>query len=323
MVANPESMGSAPFSFDQLVVEAVEKVGPAVVNISTVRLIRDFFHVHPLQGVGSGVIVNPSGFIVTNRHVIEASDRVTVALGDGRKFEGHVAGADATSDIAVVKIEGNDLPTAELGDSDAIKVGQMAIAIGNPFGMILGGPTVTTGVISAINRHIQAEDRIIENLIQTDAAINPGNSGGPLVDSSGKVVGINTAMIPYAQGIGFAIPINPVKQIIEDLILYGKAIRPWLGFVGFTLTEEVARYYELPVAKGVVVARVVPYGPADKAGLQDGDIILALNAQELASIGELQRLVQKSRVGERISLTLLRAGRTLVGEVVLGEVPQS
>ncbi|MGB9660044.1 MAG: S1C family serine protease, partial [Nitrososphaerales archaeon] len=180
---------------DEWVVSAVEKISPSVVNISTVRLLRDYFlHVHPVKGIGSGVIINSKGYIVTNHHVIAGSDRIDVTLTDGRKLSGKLVGADASSDIAIVKVDEEGLPSAELGDSDKLKVGQFVIAIGNPFAL-MGGPTVTTGVVSALNRNIQVEDHVYENLIQTDAAINPGNSGGPLLDSDGRVIGISTAMV--------------------------------------------------------------------------------------------------------------------------------
>ncbi|MFQ5762951.1 MAG: S1C family serine protease, partial [Candidatus Bathyarchaeia archaeon] len=205
----------------------MSKVAPSVVNISTVRLIRDYyFNVHPVTGMGSGVILDEKGFIATNRHVVAGASETIVTTTDGKKFKGMVVGSDASTDLALLRVGGEKLLPAELGDSDNLKVGKLAIAIGNPFGFMLGGPTVTIGVVSALHRHIQAEDRVMEDLIQTDAAINPGNSGGPLVESAGKVIGINTAMIPFAQGIGFAIPVNTVKRVTDELAQYGRVIRP-------------------------------------------------------------------------------------------------
>jgi len=232
--------------FEEKIVEAVSKVSRSVVNISTVQLVRDhFFNLYPISGMGSGVVVDNLGYIVTNHHVVAGSREVVVTTYSGARYEGWVVGVDPATDIAVVKARAEDVQPAELGDSDALKVGQLAIAIGNPFGFLLrGGPTVTIGVISALNRYIRLEDgRVYENLIQTDAAINPGNSGGPLIDTSGRVIGINTAMISQAQGIGFAVPVNTVKMIFDDLIRFGRVIRPWLGIVGMDVTKEVARYY--------------------------------------------------------------------------------
>ncbi|MEM4298203.1 MAG: trypsin-like peptidase domain-containing protein [Nitrososphaerota archaeon] len=309
--------------FDEIITSAVEKVEQSVVNISTVRLIRDqFFHVHPVQGIGSGVVIDREGIIVTNRHVVMESPKIVVMTMDRRKFSGSVIGSDATTDIAVVKVDAQDLRPAELGDSDSLKVGQLAIAIGNPFGFFLGGPTVTIGVVSALGRHIQTEDQVFEDLIQTDAAINPGNSGGPLVDSEGKVIGINTAMIPYAQGIGFAVPINLVKKVVNEILTYGRVVRPWLGIAGLSITNELASYYELPVSEGVLVASVSRGAPADRAGLQSGDIILAIDDVKVKSVEELQKLVQTKRVGSEVDVLIQRGHYRSIAKVVLGEVPQ-
>ena len=309
-------------SSDEWVISAVEKTSPSVVNISTVRLLRDyFFNVHPVKGIGSGVIINSKGYMVTNHHVIAGSDRIDVTLVDGRKLSGRLIGADASSDIAIVKVDEEGLPSAELGDSDRLKVGQFVIAIGNPFALV-GGPTVTTGVVSAINRNIQVEDHVYENLIQTDAAINPGNSGGPLVDRDGRVIGINTAMVPFAQGIGFAIPINSVKKIVDELISYGRVIRPWLGVIGMSVTDEIASYYELPVKAGVIVARVIYGSPAHRVGISEGDVIVRINGTSIEMIRDLQKSIQKKKVGDRVEMELIRGHQRGAVEVTLAEVPQ-
>lgn len=312
-------------SLDERIMRAVEKVSPAVVNISTVRMVRDYvFDVHPVQGMGSGFVVDAEGYIASNNHVIAGSERVSVTTVDGRKLAGKVVGADPTSDVALLKVDDTGLPVAELGDSDKLRVGQVVVAIGNPFGFALGGgPTVTMGLVSALKRHIQAQDRVFEDLIQTDAAINPGNSGGPLVDLDSGVIGVNTAMIPFAQGIGFAIPINEVKTRIEDLARYGRVIRPWIGVVGLDLTREMAAYYGLPVSKGVVVARVVHYSPAFEAGLREGDILLRLNETELNTVGDLQGALKTKKPGDTIELVVLRDGRRATASVRLGETPQT
>ncbi|MEM2905979.1 MAG: trypsin-like peptidase domain-containing protein [Candidatus Bathyarchaeia archaeon] len=312
-------------ALDERIMRAVEKVSPAVVNISTVRLVQDYlFHVHPVQGMGSGFIVDARGYIASNNHVIAGSEEVSVTSVDGRKLAGRVIGADPTSDVALLKVDGSGLPTAELGDSDRLRVGQVVVAIGNPFGFALGGgPTVTMGLVSALKRNIQAQDRVFEGLIQTDAAINPGNSGGPLVDLDGRVIGVNTAMIPFAQGIGFAIPINEVKTRLEDLAKYGRVIRPWIGIVGLDLTREMAAYYGLPVSKGVVVARVLHYSPAFEAGLREGDILLRLNETELNTVGDLQGALKTKKPGDTVKLIVLRDGRRGTASVKLGETPQT
>ena len=307
---------------DEWIVSAVEKISPSVVNISTVRLLRDYFlHVHPVKGMGSGVIINSKGYIVTNHHAIAGSDRIDVTLVDGRKLSGKLIGADATSDIAIVKVDEEGLPAAELGESDKLKVGQFVIAIGNPFGLV-GGPTVTTGVVSALNRNIQVENLVYESLIQTDAPINPGNSGGPLVDSNGRVIGISTAMLPFAQGIGFAIPINSVKKIVEELFSYGRVIRPWLGVIGMSVTDEIASYYELPVKAGIIVARVIYGSPAYRVGISEGDIIVGIDGASIKTIQDLQKSIQKKKVGDKVELELIRGHQRGVVEVALAEVPQ-
>jgi len=307
---------------DEWIVSAVEKISPSVVNISTVRLLRDYFlYVHPVKGMGSGVIINSKGYIVTNHHVIAGSDRIDVTLVDGRKLSGRLIGADASSDIAIVKVDEEGLPAAEWGESDELRVGQFVIAIGNPFGLV-GGPTVTTGVVSALNRNIQVENQVYESLIQTDAAINPGNSGGPLVDSGGRVIGISTAMLPFAQGIGFAIPINSVKKIVEELFSYGRVIRPWLGVIGISVTDEIASYYELPVKAGIIVARVIYGSPAYRVGISEGDMIVKIDGASIKTIQDLQKSIQKKKVGDKAELELIRGHQRGIVEVTLAEVPQ-
>jgi S1-C subfamily serine protease len=271
--------------------------------------------------MGSGVIINSKGYMVTNHHVIAGSDRIDVTLVDGRKLSGRLVGADASSDIAIVKVDEEGLPAAELGESDRLRVGQFVIAIGNPFGLV-GGPSVTTGVVSALNRNIQVENQVYESLIQTDAAINPGNSGGPLVDSGGRVIGISTAMVPFAQGIGFAIPINSVKKIVEELISYGRVIRPWLGVIGMSVTDEIASYYELPVKTGIIVARVIYGSPAHGVGISEGDIIVKIDGASIKTIQDLQKSIQKKKVGDKAELELIRGHQRGVMEVTLAEVPQ-
>ncbi|MEM3427811.1 MAG: trypsin-like peptidase domain-containing protein [Nitrososphaerales archaeon] len=313
-----------PSEFEDKIVEAVSKVSKSVLNISTVQLVRDhLFNLYPVGGIGSGVAVDNSGHIITNHHVVAGSRVVVATTYSGERYEGQIIGSDPSSDIAVLKVKDTHIPPAELGDSDSLRVGQLAIAIGNPFGFLLrGGPTVTIGVISALNRYIRLEDgRVYENLIQTDAAINPGNSGGPLIDSRGRVIGVNTAMISQAQGIGFAVPVNTVKLILDDFIKFGRIVRPWLGIVGMDVTKEVARYYGLGVEDGVLVVRVVPDGPAAEADIQEGDIIKGVDGVHIGSIKELQAVIRGKRIGSQIEVLIRRGEFEGVTKVMVTEAP--
>jgi S1-C subfamily serine protease len=215
-----------------------------------------------------------------------------------------MVGSDPANDLAVAKIDASKLPVAELGNSDDLKVGQTVIAIGNPFGLA-GGPSVTVGVVSALNRHILAE-RVYENLIQTDASINPGNSGGPLLDLTGRVVGINTANIPGAQGIGFAIPINTAKAVLEDIVRYGRVTRPWVGIIGLDVSSELARRFRLAQDSGVLVMRIIPDSPAERAGVESGDVIVAVGDKEVESMAGLQAEIKKHNAGDIVSVLLAR-----------------
>lgn len=305
---------------EETIIRAVEKVVPAVVHISTVRVVRDqFFRVFPLEGQGSGVIIDPRGYIITNNHVIEGANRVQVSLPDGRSFEGDVVGMDPETDVAVIRINARDLPSVELGDSDALRIGQIAIAIGNPFGLA-GGPTITAGVLGSVNRRIQTERGVME-LIQTDAAINPGNSGGPLVDSHGRVIGINTMIIPFAHGIGFSIPVNIVKSIVEELIQSGRVVRPWIGLSVLTITRPLAEYYGLPAQEGLLVAGIVPGSPAEAVGLVPGDLIVEIEGKPVKESNEFVSSVRSRPIGDRVRLTIIRDGRRMTGELTLAQAP--
>ncbi|MGB9729063.1 MAG: S1C family serine protease [Thermoprotei archaeon] len=295
--------------FEDLIIKAVERVYPSVVNISTVRYVEQLFEVVPVQGIGSGFIVSSDGLIVTNFHVIEGSKIVSVTTSDGRTMKGHVIGFDPSSDTALIKVDAKNLPATSLGDSDKLKIGQIAIAIGNPLGLA-GGPSVTVGVISALNRHIRAQ-RLYMGLIQTDAAINPGNSGGPLVNTNGEVIGVNTAIIPFAQGIGFAIPINIVKKVVDDILMYGRALRPWLGILGTTVTPQIAEYYGLPTEKGALIVNIIPRSPAYKAGLTEGDIIISVNNKQVNSIEDLQDILRAMKVGEIVDIKFYRGNKIM------------
>jgi len=303
------------------VLEVIEKVSRSVVNINTVRLLHDFYYqVVPVQGMGSGTIIDPRGYIITNNHVIAGAEKIEATLASGDVLPGKLVGTCTSDDVAIVKVEGKNLPTAELGDSDKLKVGQRVFAIGNPFGLA-GGPTVTAGVISAVKRSIRSERGLIENLVQTDAAINPGNSGGPLVDLEGRVVAINTAIIPFAQGIGFAIPINSVRRCSDEIIVHGRVIRPWLGVSGLSITPEIASYYGLPVERGVLITEVMPDSPAERAEMQKGDIILGFGERAISSVEELVKEIQKRKIGEKARVLLLRDGEKWIADVRLEQTP--
>ncbi len=309
-------------SFDEsAILEVVEKVSKSVVNINTVRLLTNFYYqVHPVQGMGSGVIFDQKGYVLTNNHVIEGAEKIAVTLASSEVLRGKRVGACVSDDVAVIKVDSKDLPSAELGNSDELRVGQTVFAIGNPFGL-QGEPTVTKGVISAVKRSIRSERGLIENLVQTDASINPGNSGGPLVDVKGRVVAINTAIVPFAQGIGFAIPVNNAKRCANEIIMHGKVMRPWLGVSGLTVTREMASYYGLPIDRGALVAEVGPSSPAEEAGMEKGDIIIGFGDKAINSVDELVREVQKRKIGEKARILLIHDGQKAIADVTLGTTP--
>ena len=293
-------------------------------NINTVMLVHDaYMNVVPLQGVGSGIVIDPKGYIMTNHHIAQAAQSMVVSMFDGTRLEGKPVGTDPTTDVAVIRVDpgSRQIPVAELGDSDGIRVGQMAIAIGNPFGFMLHGPTVTVGVISALNRTIQAEGGVFENLIQTDAHINPGNSGGPLLNGEGKVIGMNSANIPFAQGIGFSIPINLAMRIAKELVDHGRVIRPWLGIFGIGLTKEVAEYYNLGSEEGVLITRSFENGPAGQQGIAPGDIILSMDGRRIKDMSDLGGVLEDRKIGDVITLGVLRGNRKGEVKVKLAETP--
>ena len=306
---------------EDVLVSAVDKVSKSVVNIASVRMLQDqLFRVFPVEGVGSGVVIDEKGYILTNNHVIDDAERLKVTMTDGRVLRGRVVGSDEATDLAVIKVEAEQpLPAAELGNSDDLKVGQIVLAIGNPFGLT-GGPAVTAGIVSSLNRSIQARSGVLE-LIQTDAAINPGNSGGPLVNTKGQVVAINTANMPYAQGIGFAVPVNTAKSILKELIEKGKVARPWIGVASMKVTPHLARYYGLPATEGALIAKVEPYSPADDAGLRKGDIIEGIDGDRVEDPSQIASHVRKKQVDDRLTLTVNRYGRQLQIPVQVDERP--
>ena len=296
---------------EEALVEAVEKISKSVVNIASVRMVQDqIFRVFPVEGVGSGVIIDEHGYILTNYHVIDDAERLRVTLSDGRVFGGKVVGVDPPTDLAVIKIETKEeITVAKLGDSSNLKVGQIVLAVGNPFGLT-GGPTVTSGIVSSLNRGIQTENGMLE-LIQTDAAINPGNSGGPLVNTTGEVVAINTANMPYAQGIGFAVPIDTAKAILKELVEKGRVRRPWIGVTSMKITRNLARYYRLPVSEGALVIQIEPFSPADNAGIRKGDIIEEIDKNKVEEPDQISEYIHKKQIGNSITLTINRNGKLI------------
>ena len=328
---------SGPHSF---VATAVDAVGPAVVRIDTERVVEtnapqfpfndpffrrffgnDFLPQFPQeyrqQGQGSGFIIDSEGIVLTNAHVVSGVDTVTVTLREGRTFQGEVQGVDELSDLAVVKIDGHDLPVATLGSSADLQVGDWAIAVGNPLGL---DNTVTLGIISTLNRSsssVGIPDKHLD-FIQTDAAINPGNSGGPLLNAKGEVIGINTAIRADAQGIGFAIPIDAAKEIADRLARGETIPHPYIGIRMVTLTPELAKQYNsnpnsllnFPEVNGVLVVQVVPSSPADQAGIRRGDVITAVEGKTLTSADDLQKAVEKSTIGQPLKVTVQRQGTT-------------
>ena len=304
-------------------VYAAKTVGPAVVGITNKAVARDWFD-NPIEteGVGSGVIFKSDGYIVTNNHVINGAKELIVSLSDGRSLKGKVVGADEVTDLAVVKIDAKDLPTATFADSDQIVVGEPAIAIGNPMGLEFQG-SVTSGVVSALNRTLGDGDARIK-LVQTDAAINPGNSGGALVNMDGKVIGINSAKIVAngVEGIGLAIPSNAVQNVISAIMEKGYVPRPYLGVSIFD-QQSAARYgYQLNLKKGVYLFQVVPGGPASKAGLHKGDVITAIDGDDIKGVSDLRAKIAEHSVGDKIELTVQRGNQERKASLTLEEMPQ-
>ena len=271
-----------------------------------------------MQGVGSGIIIDTRGHVLTNNHVIDRSDTLRVTFGDSKQVNAKVVGKDKETDLAVVRAELDDIDSngkdeikllpANFGNSDELKVGQIVMALGNPFGLT-GGPTVTAGIISSLNRNVQFDNGILE-LVQTDAAINPGNSGGPLINTKGEVVAINTAKIPYGQGIGFAVPINTVKAVLTDLIENGHVMRPWVGVSTVELNAKISRYYSLPLMHGALIVDVEPFGPADNAGLRRGDITEEINGNKIDNPSQVSSYIRKKKiVNDTVTITINRYGR--------------
>ena len=340
----PRAAAATPVDIHRVFVGVAEQVRPAVVNIATAHFLRrqrprdgapspgtppslkEYFDQYFGQmppgereraGVGSGVIIDAQGHILTNLHVIKGADEITVRFHNKKEVTGKVVGTDAKTDLAVIRIPGDGVVAARLGDSDRIEVGEWAIAIGSPFGL---EQTVTVGVVSATGR---SEVGIVpnENFIQTDASINPGNSGGPLLNARGEVIGINTAILSSGQGIGFAIPINTAQRVARALISSGRVVRGWLGVSLQPLNDDLAQALGAPKGKGAVVARVLPGGPAEKAGLLQNDVIVRFGEVPVEDLQQLQRLAGDAPVDRPVTLRVLRKGKEVAVSVTIAEAP--
>lgn len=311
--SEPVDDGAALDAFSTVVVRVAEQLRPAVVNLRVGR--------GQSGGSGSGVLFSPEGLLLTNHHVVRGSDRVRVRLQDGQEATGQVIGADPWTDLAVVRADGGTFPFANLGDSATLKVGQLVVAIGSPLGF---ESTVTAGVVSAVGRSLRSvTGHLVENVIQTDAALNPGNSGGPLVDSRGRVIGINTAVIQPAQGICFAVPINTARLILPDLLRHGRVIRGYLGLSGrqVPIPHAIGRRVGIELGSGVEVVGLEQGGPADVAGLDIEDIIVSAADESITSVDDLHRFLTAHPVGKPASLSILRHGRRLDIRVSPAEYP--
>src|SRR5262245_5048334 len=311
-------------AYSQAVVQAAERISPSVAFIEVSKdssAVPNPPHRGPreLRGGGSGFVFTPDGLILTNSHVVHHADKLDVTLSDGRRFSASIVGDDPSSDLAVVRISAADLVAAPLGDSASIRVGQLAIAIGNPYGFQY---SVTAGVVSALGRSLRsASGRLIDNVIQTDAALNPGNSGGPLVNSNGEVIGLNTAVILPAQGICFAVAINTAKFVAGQLIKQGRIRRAYLGVGGQTveIPRAIVRAQQLQNQTGVLVISIEQNSPAERAGLLEGDVIVALDENPVRSVDDLHRLLTDARIGSRCVITLLRRSQSINVSVVAQE----
>jgi serine protease Do len=337
------------------IVEATRRVSPAVVSVTVIRT-RDIrsnpelyyrwlqqFYFNPsllnrlggrpvleYASLGSGIILSPDGHILTNEHVVRQAERIVVTMSDGTKAEASVVGADVLYDVALLKIEGKNLPYAQLGDSDRLSIGEWVIAIGSPFGYLLGDsqPTVTVGVVSALHRDVKSstETPVLQNMIQTDAAINPGNSGGPLVSSEGKVIGINTFIFTTEEGsvpgMSFAIPINTSKMVTDELLHYGRVRVTWTGIRVGPVTTDVARRFGLGEQSGLLVENVEATSPGAQAGILRGDVILEVNDSKVSTPEQAARAVFGLRVGDTVDMVINRGGKTQTVKLKLAEPPK-
>jgi len=310
--------GSLLDAYSNAVVSAADRISPAVVKIDVRRNAKQ--HRSESGGSGSGFLFTPDGLILTNSHVVSGASEVGVSLRDGHSLDADILGDDPHTDLALVRVSGSKLPTVQFGTSRGIRVGQLAIAIGNPYGFEC---TVTAGVVSALGRSMRAySGRLIDDVIQTDAALNPGNSGGPLSNSRGEVIGVNTAIIMAAQGICFATAIDTAKVVVAQILRHGRVRRGWLGIAGqnMPLSRRMVRYHELEIESGVRIASVESGSPAEKAGLREGDVVVSYDGMAVAGIDDVHRLLTETRVGQEAPIVVLRRGEKLVRPIVATEL---
>jgi S1-C subfamily serine protease len=300
---------------------AVAKAAGSTVSVRTAAVMYGYpFGPMPTRGVGSGVVLDKDGHVLTNEHVVSGADDLVVTLPNGQVLGGTVLGSDEETDIAVVKVDAGPLLPADFGDSDSLKIGQPVLALGSPLGLP-GGPTVTSGVISALTRSIHLGNGGGLEVIQTDAAVNRGSSGGPLVDLRGNVVAITTAHMPFADGIGFAIPSNTARKIAEEIVTKGRVIRPWLGIMGLEVSSRMAAYHGLPRSTGILITSLVKQGPALQAGLRVGDLLVCVAGKQVSGMMDLSALMKVRAPGESIELEVIRNGATVKSRVRLGTRP--
>lgn len=315
--------GEAMDAYSRVVTGVVDRIGPALVGIH--RLRRNGQNGAALQapeGGGSGIIITPDGYVLTNHHVVMNAPGLEVMLADGSTAQAELTGSDPDTDLALLRIHRASLPSVELGDSSEIRVGQLVVAIGNPYGL---QASVTAGVVSAVNRTLRAMNgRLIEDVIQTDAALNPGNSGGALLDWKGRVIGINTAIIAGAHGTGFAVPVNTAKRIVPELMRNGYLVRGYLGLAGQTVQfpRAAASRYGLSKPSGVQVMQLVAGGPAERAGLRPGDVILTMNGRDVMSVDGIHKLLDQQTAGTGVSLTVLRKGEIIPLKLIVSARPK-
>jgi serine protease Do len=317
-LARPSTAG--PPTGARNVPEMVRRALPAVVSITTRQIETNQFNQSvPTRGLGSGFIVDRRGYVLTNNHVVEDAEEIKVTLTDERTFRASLVGGDRFTDLAVLKIDASALPSLPLADSARLAVGETVVAVGSPL-WIEGGPTVTAGVVSALGRSMEEPGLpILHNLIQTDAAINPGNSGGPLLNLAGRVVGINTAIIASAHGIGFAISINVAKPVMRELIANGRIVRPSLNMVAVSLTPQIAYANNLGIERGALITRVEDGGNAALAGLQAGDVITAIEGRSVKDLHHLHESIARHEIGDRVAVTVWRDGESATLTAVLEE----
>lgn len=298
---------------EQTIIDIVKRISPAVVAVTNYDAKGE------ADALGSGVIVSPNGDILTNNHVISGASKLTVTLADGREIPAKSLGGDPGLDIAILKINTTGLPAASLGDSDELQVGQIAIAIGNPYGF---ERTVTVGVVSALGRNIPGGGLSLSNLIETDARIYPGNSGGPLLDSSGRVIGVTTAVVGGRAGtLGFAIPINTARDIMKDVQTVGRVVVPWIGISYGEITDSISKQFKLQTNQGIIVSKVEKNSPAALAGIQKSDIIIEADGRKIEDGGDLQKAIRETGVGKPLQIVVLRDGKRKSANITISEMP--